>query len=71
MADQNHIDWLREGVPAWNARRRARDFQPDLSEADLGGANLGGQTLELWYTLLCAQTIKAEQSIQIFPPQTI
>jgi len=31
MADQNHADWLREGVEAWNARRNSSDFDPDLS----------------------------------------
>ena len=31
MANQQHIEWLREGVEAWNNRRRTDWFQPDLS----------------------------------------
>ena len=31
MANQNHVDWLREGVEAWNSRRESNDFDPDLS----------------------------------------
>ena len=31
MADQNHVDWLQEGMEAWNARRDASSFTPDLS----------------------------------------
>ncbi len=35
MANQQHIDWLLEGVDAWNARRGQDDFIPDFSGADL------------------------------------
>lgn len=35
MADPRHLDWLLEGVEAWNARRREDDFTPDLSGADI------------------------------------
>ena len=31
MANQQHIEWLKEGVEAWNKRREAVVFRPDLS----------------------------------------
>ena len=34
MADETHIEWLLEGVDAWNARREAHEFQPELAFAD-------------------------------------
>lgn len=46
MADQNHIDWMHEGMKAWNARRTSSNFEPDFSglklpfEADFQGFNL-------------------------------
>jgi hypothetical protein len=30
MANQQHIEWLLEGVEAWNARREREDFVPDF-----------------------------------------
>ena len=46
MANQNHIDWLQEGVEAWNDRRASTDFDPDLSEAKIEmGTNLRGVNL--------------------------
>ena len=36
MANQEHIQWLQEGVEAWNARREVSMFTPDLSHAVLG-----------------------------------
>lgn len=35
MANQQHIDWLKQGVQAWNAMRQNRDFVPDLEGANL------------------------------------
>ena len=35
VADPQHIQWLLEGVDAWNARRVAEPFTPDLPGADL------------------------------------
>ena len=35
MANQQHIQWLREGVEAWNKRRQAERFAPDLSGVNL------------------------------------
>lgn len=35
MADKQHIDWLFEGREKWNLRRRAQEFTPDFSDADL------------------------------------
>ena len=52
MADQSHVDWLREGVEAWNARRASNDFDPDLSGVkldslpDLQGCNLEKANLQ-------------------------
>jgi hypothetical protein len=42
MADQQHLDRLRQGISTWNAWMAEQSplFQPDLSEADLSGANL-------------------------------
>ena len=31
MANQQHIEWLKEGVEAWNKRREVDRFTPDLS----------------------------------------
>ena len=35
MANPEHVEWLREGVASWNARRRQSDFVPDLDGANL------------------------------------
>ena len=35
MANQEHIQWLLEGVDAWNTRRINTPFVPDLSGADI------------------------------------
>jgi hypothetical protein len=41
MADQSHLDVLRQGVKAWNEwRERNPSITPNLSGADLSGANL-------------------------------
>jgi hypothetical protein len=45
MANEQHLAWLKEGVEAWNARRARDDFIPDLSEANLLGADLFGPIL--------------------------
>ena len=38
MADPQHIQWLLEGVEAWNKRRMSETFIPDFSCADLDEA---------------------------------
>lgn len=38
MACPKHIEWLLEGVEAWNKRRMNETFLPDFSGADLEGA---------------------------------
>lgn len=38
MCNPQHIEWILEGVDAWNARRRTDPFTPDFSGADLDGA---------------------------------
>lgn len=51
MADPLHVEWLKEGVAAWDEQRRANDFRPNLEganlrETDLTGAGLEGAYLE-------------------------
>ena len=47
MANQEHLDQLKEGVTTWNQWRQAHPaIQPDLSEAHLEGANLAQARLE-------------------------
>ncbi|MXW80375.1 MAG: FRG domain-containing protein, partial [Gemmatimonadetes bacterium] len=40
MANPQHIQWLKEGVSAWNKRRESATFKPDLSSHDFGGRTL-------------------------------
>ena len=35
MSTLEHMEWLREGVGAWNERRRTKPFTPNLEEEDL------------------------------------
>ena len=35
MANPQHIQWLKEGVAAWNARRDKADFLPDSAGANI------------------------------------
>ena len=35
MANPQHLEWLREGIEAWNKRREREDFQPDFAGADI------------------------------------
>ena len=46
MANQEHLELLRQGVEAWNAwRAKEPSVRPDLSGADLSGANLSEANL--------------------------
>ena len=46
MADQEHVDILRQVVEAWNTwRRQHPDIRPDLSNADLSDADFSGADL--------------------------
>lgn len=46
MANEHHIQFLRQGSSVWNEwRRNMPDVQPDLSEADLYGGLFGGVNL--------------------------
>lgn len=46
MANQEHLDILKQGVEVWNRwREEYLEIQPDLSEATLNGANLSGANL--------------------------
>jgi len=57
VADQEHLDKLKEGVKAWNEWRIENlDIKPDLSEANLRGANLR------WVILSDTDLIKADLS---------
>ena len=38
MGDPAHLDWLLEGVQAWNARRVRGDFRPNLEGLDIRAA---------------------------------
>ena len=38
MGDQQHLDWLKEGVSSWNNRRQHTPFSPDLEDADISAA---------------------------------
>jgi hypothetical protein len=42
MANEQHIEWLLEGVEAWNARREKDGFVPDFTGADLKSIHLNG-----------------------------
>jgi uncharacterized protein YjbI with pentapeptide repeats len=53
MANQEHIDILKQGVEIWNqGRKREPDILPDLSLANLSGANL--KEIDLWKADLSA-----------------
>jgi uncharacterized protein YjbI with pentapeptide repeats len=46
MANQEHLDILKQGVEVWNKWRQEHpDIRPDLQEADLHGADLSGANL--------------------------
>ena len=46
MANQEHLDILKQGVKVWNQwREEYNDIMPDLSRADLSRADLSGATL--------------------------
>lgn len=46
MANQEHLEILKKGVPAWNEwRTRNAGIKPDLTEADLSGAKLSRANL--------------------------
>ena len=57
MANAQHIEWLLEGVEAWNRRRKENsDMSVDLVCADLGGAKLNR------FNLSCANLTDADLS---------
>ena len=46
MADQEHLDVLKQGAPVWNTWREAHPIiRPDLRDADLSGVDLREATL--------------------------
>lgn len=46
MGDRQHLQWWFEGVDAWNSRRTAHDFRPDLARECLVPEDLAQQNLE-------------------------
>lgn len=46
MGNPQHLEWLLEGVEAWNARREREEFSPDLSGESLRGMNLESANFE-------------------------
>ena len=45
MGNPQHLEWLLEGVEAWNLRRKKTPFIPNLSDFGLHGTNLSGANL--------------------------
>jgi uncharacterized protein YjbI with pentapeptide repeats len=47
MANQEHLDILKQGVQVWNQWRKGHPdiVLPDLNRADLSGADLNGANL--------------------------
>ena len=45
MANEEHLKILKQGVEQWNKWRLENAIRPDLSGADLSGANLSGADL--------------------------
>ena len=45
MSNPQHVEWLLQGVDAWNKRRKETPFIPDLSGADLSYSWLHGANL--------------------------
>ncbi len=69
MANKQHIQWLLEGVEAWNARREREDFVPDLSGVDIskkfqeaGKFDHNYQSLLSWVNFREAKLIGAKLS---------
>lgn len=59
MANQEHLDILRQGVEVWNKRREEHLEIHDLSGADLHGMNL--RNADLYYANL--------PDVQVFLPK--
>ncbi|MCT4555897.1 MAG: pentapeptide repeat-containing protein [Pelagimonas sp.] len=81
MANEQHLQWLSEGVQAWNTRRRKAPFRPDLTnanleretlrEVNLQGSYLQGaklQDADLWgINLWTAGLRKADLTTILYP----
>jgi hypothetical protein len=50
VADENHIDRLKQGVKAWNAWRREED-PPEKPHLDLTQLVVGGRQYSVWVTV--------------------
>ena len=48
MGNPQHLEWLLEGVQAWNARREKTPFVPDLSGMNIAGAIVNSQGTNPW-----------------------
>ncbi len=45
MANQQHLDLLKQGLETWHQWRKEHAVQPDLSYADLSYAKLAGTNI--------------------------
>ena len=75
MANQEHLDILRQGVDAWNAwRAEEPSVVPDLTEAELSGADLSGADLSgadlSWANLSGADLCRADLSGAVLSGRT-
>lgn len=46
MANEQHIEWLREGVDSWNKRRQEESFEPDFDGQKFRDVLVPGTSLE-------------------------
>jgi hypothetical protein len=57
MADEEHVALLKQGAEVWNKWRQENpDVRPNLNEADLNEADLGGAALRVCEFLSVAVT---------------
>src|SRR5437763_1115612 len=73
MANQEHLNKLKEGVEVWNQWRKEHpDVRPDLSEADLSGADFSGAKVA-WTTFgnVDLSLAKGLETVQHEGPSTI
>src|SRR5829696_14272 len=71
LANEEHVDRLKQDVEAWNAWREENpDIRPDLLEADLSGATLietnftGADLTNCWIYGVSAWELKLERAKQ-------
>lgn len=68
MANQEHLDILKQGVEAWNQWRKDHPaINPDLREADLREAIIGWTT----FANIDLSTVKGLETVKHLGPSTI